>query len=90
MGGGVQDKLRRRQVSLVGLNLHEGKSAAIIDRHVEVVIALPRRVVAGATKDPVAATGWDAAQFLGVQMEQFPGPLANVANRDRGRPVSIA
>jgi hypothetical protein len=73
------------------VDLDVGPSGPVIDRDVEVVIAVAAMIRAsgGPSTELVATTGRDPPEFLHVDVDEFAGMVAFVADRDRGGPIEM-
>jgi hypothetical protein len=83
-GGGAIEEAGAAGAARVGQQLGVGKPRGIVDRDMEVLPADPARPVAPIAGDPVAETV-DPAELLAVEVEEFAGGGALIANHWRRR-----
>ena len=76
--------------ALVGVGLHKGHARAVVNGHVQEVVAAPAAAAAlGPAPDAMPATRRDAPQLLHIQMQQLPRLLAGVAHGPLRGPVQV-
>jgi hypothetical protein len=73
----------------VGMDPDERHPGRIVDRDMEIVMAEAQPVAGGLTEHPVTAARWDPAEFLDVDVDEFAGSLAHIADGHPGQSIGL-
>src|SRR5207302_6392334 len=90
--GRLEQERGRGRTALIRAAPDVGEPGAVVHRHVQVVVAgaLVARGRRGAAEEAVTAPERNAAQLLGIEVQQLPRMLAHVADWDPRAAVAVA
>ena len=73
----------------VGMDPDERHPGRSVDRDMAIVMAEAQPVAGGLTEHPVTAARWDPAEFLDVDVDEFAGSLAHMADGHPGQSIGL-